>query len=35
VSELILQGKYSSLDLSPLGWTRVLENRPIVEKNVV
>jgi glycine/D-amino acid oxidase-like deaminating enzyme len=35
VSELILEGRYVSLDLSALGWARVLENRPIVEKNVV
>ncbi|CAN7667053.1 FAD-binding oxidoreductase [Trinickia sp. LjRoot230] len=35
VSELILNGKYTSLDLSSLSWARVLENRPIVEKNVV
>ena len=35
ISELILNGKYSTLDLSSLSWTRVLENRPIVEKNVV
>jgi hypothetical protein len=35
VSELILGGRYESLDLSSLGWERVLENRPIVEKNVV
>ncbi|CAB3656035.1 Monomeric sarcosine oxidase [Paraburkholderia rhynchosiae] len=35
VSELILNGKYSSLDLSSLSWERVLENRPIIEKNVV
>ncbi|KVM45635.1 hypothetical protein WJ58_30940 [Burkholderia ubonensis] len=25
---------WPTLDLSPLGWERVLENRPIVEKNV-
>ncbi|CAH2928444.1 MAG: Glycine/D-amino acid oxidases (deaminating) [uncultured Paraburkholderia sp.] len=35
VSELILNGRYMSLDLSSLSWERVLENRPIVEKNVV
>ncbi|SAK89108.1 NAD(P)/FAD-dependent oxidoreductase [Caballeronia ptereochthonis] len=35
VSELILHGRYETLDLSPLDWTRVLEGRPIVEKNVV
>lgn len=35
VSELILHGRYTTLDLSELDWTRVLENRPIVEKNVV
>jgi hypothetical protein len=35
VSELILSGKYTSLDLSSLSWERVLEGRPIVEKNVV
>ncbi|MDR5857331.1 FAD-binding oxidoreductase [Caballeronia sp. LZ062] len=35
VSELILHGRYTTLDLSPLGWARVIEGRPIVEKNVV
>ncbi len=35
VSELILSGAYTSLDLSSLSWSRVLEDRPIVEKNVV
>jgi glycine/D-amino acid oxidase-like deaminating enzyme len=35
VSELILTGQYITLDLSALGWDRLLENRPIVEKNVV
>ena len=35
VSELILNGRYVSLDLSSLSWERVLKNRPIVEKNVV
>ena len=35
ISELILQGRYTTLDLGSLSFTRVLENRPIVEKNVV
>jgi glycine/D-amino acid oxidase-like deaminating enzyme len=35
VSELILGGRYTTLDLSSLNFERVLENRPIVEKNVV
>jgi glycine/D-amino acid oxidase-like deaminating enzyme len=35
ISELILHGRYTTLDLSSLGFARVLENRPIVEKNVV
>jgi glycine/D-amino acid oxidase-like deaminating enzyme len=35
VSELVLHGRYTTLDLSSLGWERVLSNRPIVEKNVV
>jgi glycine/D-amino acid oxidase-like deaminating enzyme len=35
VSELILHGRYTTLDLSMLGFDRVLANRPFVEKNVV
>ena len=35
ISELILYGRYTTLDLGSLSFTRVLENRPIVEKNVV
>jgi glycine/D-amino acid oxidase-like deaminating enzyme len=35
VSELILHGRYTTLDLSMLGYERVLANRPFVEKNVV
>lgn len=35
VAELILQGRFVTLDLSPLGFERVLENRPVVERNVV
>jgi glycine/D-amino acid oxidase-like deaminating enzyme len=35
VSELILHGRYTTLDLSMLGFERVLANRPFAEKNVV
>jgi glycine/D-amino acid oxidase-like deaminating enzyme len=35
LAELIMHGRYRTLDLSPLGYDRILANRPIVEKNVV
>jgi len=35
LSELVLHGAYRSLDLSRLGWERVLQNRPLPELNVV
>lgn len=35
VSELILKGRFESLDMSDLGFERVLEGRKIVERNVV
>lgn len=35
LTELIVHGRYQSLDLSPLGYERFLENRPLIEKNVV
>ena len=35
LSELILYGAYRSLDLTPLGFGRLAENRPLIEKNVV
>jgi glycine/D-amino acid oxidase-like deaminating enzyme len=35
LSELVLHGRYRSLDLSRLGWERVLHNRPLAELNVV
>ncbi len=35
VAELILQGRFVSLDMTPLGFERVFENRPVVERNVV
>ncbi len=35
LAELITTGRYQTLDLSPLGWARVLEGRPLVERNVI
>ncbi len=35
ITELIIYGEYRSLDLSPLGYQRVEENRPFVEDVVI
>ena len=35
LSELVLHGSFRSLDLSRLGWQRMLSNRPLPELNVV
>ena len=35
LSELVTWGAFRSLDLSALGWRRVLENQPLLELNVV
>jgi glycine/D-amino acid oxidase-like deaminating enzyme len=35
IAELIRFGAYRSLDLSPVSFTRILENRPLLEKNVI
>lgn len=35
LSELIVYGHFRSLDLSRLGWDRILERKPIVEFNIV
>lgn len=35
LAELIMHGRYRTLDLSPLGYERIAANHPIVEKNVV
>jgi glycine/D-amino acid oxidase-like deaminating enzyme len=35
LSELVVHGEFRSLDLSRLGWARVLQNRPLRELNVV
>jgi glycine/D-amino acid oxidase-like deaminating enzyme len=35
LSELIATGAYQSLDLSPLGFNRVLHNAPLLERNII
>lgn len=35
LSELIVHGRFQTLDLSRMGWERVLNNQPLIEKNVV
>ena len=35
ISELIVYGRYRSLDLTPFGYARIPENRPVKEINVV
>ncbi|MHA3904857.1 NAD(P)/FAD-dependent oxidoreductase [Castellaniella sp. WN] len=35
LSELIVHGRFRTLDLSRMGWRRILEGQPIIEKNVV
>ncbi len=35
IAELVVSGSYQSLDLSPLGVERVLENRPFLERAIV
>ena len=35
VSELIAYGSFRELDLSPLGYERILENQPLIEKAVI
>ncbi|MEX2319247.1 MAG: FAD-binding oxidoreductase [Bauldia sp.] len=35
IAELILHGRYATLELTPLGYQRVAEGRPLIEENVV
>ena len=35
LAELIVHGRYATLDLTPLGYERIAEGRPLVEENVV
>ena len=34
-AKFILEGRFRSLDLTPLSFERLLENRPMIERNVV
>ncbi|MBO6853598.1 MAG: FAD-binding oxidoreductase [Marivivens sp.] len=35
IAELVTHGRYRSLDLSPLGVERIIENRPLLERAVI
>jgi glycine/D-amino acid oxidase-like deaminating enzyme len=35
LSELLVHGGYRTLDLSELGYDRVVANRPLLERNVI
>jgi glycine/D-amino acid oxidase-like deaminating enzyme len=35
VAELILRGRYETLDLAPLGFQRLIENRPLFEAAII
>jgi glycine/D-amino acid oxidase-like deaminating enzyme len=35
LAEWIVEGRYATLDLSDLGWERIVGNRPLLERNVI
>jgi FAD-dependent oxidoreductase domain-containing protein 1 len=35
IAELIVHGRYMSLDLSDLGYGRIMANTPLLERNVI
>jgi glycine/D-amino acid oxidase-like deaminating enzyme len=35
LAELVLTGRWQTLDLAPLQWQRILDNRPLIERNVI
>ena len=35
MAELILHGRFDSVNLTPLGYERLIEGRPLLELNVI
>jgi hypothetical protein len=35
MSELILTGRYQSIDLTRLGWQRILDGKPLPERGII
>ena len=35
ISELVIDGRYKTIDLTRLGFARIRDNQPIFEKNVI
>jgi glycine/D-amino acid oxidase-like deaminating enzyme len=35
IAELVVHGRYTTLDLSVFGYERLLHGRPVVERNVI
>ena len=35
VSEIVVEGKSTSIDLEEFGFNRIIENRPLKEKNII
>ena len=35
MAELILKGRYETIDLSRLGWQRLLDNKPLPERGII
>ena len=35
IAELIVHGRYRTLDLSPLGFERLAAGRPLIERNII
>ena len=35
LAELVVEGRYATLDLAPLGYERIIAGRPMIERNIV